>query len=143
MKHQHLAVLRNSANIVEAAPLRRRDKIAIWAQALDALDREPVNLVMGIEYLPDGARDRLRGERTPFTVAYADPRLRNAGLKGDTYGVIRDFFELDNLEMHRMFCGCHLGERMEGRKMAGRVRRIGDPFGGLMRLVSAFGSRFA
>lgn len=143
MKHQHLAVLRNSANVVEAAPMTRREKIDRWAQALEALGRTPVKLVLGIEYLPEGARDQLRGEQTPFSVAFADPRLRGAGLSGDSYGVIRDFFELNNIDMHRMFCGCHLGERMAADRMAKRIRRIGDPFGGLIGFVSAFRSRFA
>ncbi|TIL63074.1 MAG: hypothetical protein E5Y81_20340, partial [Mesorhizobium sp.] len=69
------------------------------------------------------ARDVARGAGSPITVAYEDPVLRAMGLKDDTYGEAKRFFELSDWQLHNIVCHCHVGATMQARWAAARVRR--------------------
>ncbi|TGR74211.1 hypothetical protein EN836_33420, partial [Mesorhizobium sp. M1C.F.Ca.ET.193.01.1.1] len=58
-----------------------------------------------------------------------DPLLRAAGLRSDTYGEAKRFFELSDWQLHDVVCSCHTGATMQASWAAARVRRIirGNP----------------
>ena len=68
----------------------------------------------------------MRADGSPFSVAYADPVLRAAGLEGDTLGDAMRFFEMSEHEAHRVVCFCMHGRTVEGRRAADSVRAIVD-----------------
>jgi hypothetical protein len=68
----------------------------------------------------------MRADGSPFSVAYADPVLRAAGLESDTLGDAMRFFEISEYEAHRVVCFCMHGRTVEGRRAANAVRAIVD-----------------
>lgn len=125
-------------------PAQRRER---WAEALETHNRR-VRTFHAIEYTPRGRRDGLRADHSALSIAFADPVLRAAGLRNDTYGAGRAFFELSHGDMHRLLCGCHLGDSENARRTALRVRRLGEsrfaPAGRLLaRAVGALIARLA
>lgn len=64
----------------------------------------------------------MRGEGTAISVAFEDPVLRASGLKDDTYGEAKRFFELNDWQLHDIVCDCHVGSTMKARWAATRVR---------------------
>jgi hypothetical protein len=57
-------------------------------------------------------------------VAYADPVLRAAGLRGDTIGDAAEFFGLSHPQLHRLVCVCHQGPSIAGETAARQVRAL-------------------
>jgi len=51
---------------------------------------------------PHGAR--CLALRRQFSVAFNDPVLRVAGMKNDTYGEAKRFFELSDMQLHSIVC---------------------------------------
>ena len=66
----------------------------------------------------------MRYVATPISVAFADPVLRAAGLKNDTYGEAKRFFEISDTALHDVLCYCHHGATMTAASAAERVRAI-------------------
>jgi hypothetical protein len=75
-----------------------------------------------IEYLSRAERAVLRANDSPLSVAFADARLRDEGLAGDTIGEAIAFFGVSEMEMHRILCFCHHGDTMSADAAAVRVR---------------------
>jgi hypothetical protein len=68
------------------------------------------------------ARDDMRADDSPISVAFADPVLRAAGLKNDTYGEGKRFFEITDWQLHDILCFCHFGATMTAETAAWGVR---------------------
>ena len=97
MKHQTLDQLHAIAE-VQSEPTRpaltRRQRLQRW---VDLLERQPdrcLRALTGTEYQPASVRDTMRVAGSPITVAFEDPILRAEGLKDDTYGEAKRFFEM-------------------------------------------------
>ena len=58
----------------------------------------------------------MRGEQSPLTVAFEDPMLRVEGLRNDSYGEAKRFFELTDSQLHRIVCYCHFARRCGGKR---------------------------
>lgn len=127
MKHHTLNQLQT---IAEVEPLSiypimtRQQRIERWAELLEDNPERRLGALAGTEHLKGEARDAARGEGSPITVAFEDPILRALGLKDDTYGEAKRFFELTDWELHDVVCSCHVGTTMRGQWAAARVRRI-------------------
>ena len=125
MEYRKLQDLRAVAEIVDAptiAEMSRAERLRRWADLL----REhggSVRPLFETEFVPVVQRRALREDGSAVTVAFADPVLRAAGLRGDTYGDARDFFGLSHDEMHWILCHCN-GAAAESAGVIGR--RIGD-----------------
>lgn len=122
MKHRDLETLKTEAAVVEPAAMTKRDRLLRWAEALEARAGARLATLWGVEYAPRRDRLEMRQEQSPLTVAYADPVLREAGLKDDTYGSALQFFELSDNELHRLVCRCHFGAYVASERVAARLR---------------------
>ena len=105
-------------------PLTRREKMDRWAQLLGAEPDRRLSTLHETEYQPLEARNALRADDSPISVAFADPVLRGEGMKGDTYGDAKLFFELTDHELHDILCYCHFGTSMSADSAAARVSAV-------------------
>jgi hypothetical protein len=126
MKHQTLDQLQTIAKVEPSATypvMTRTQRIERWAELLERKPGRCLGALPGSEYLSAEAREVARGAGSPITVAYEDPVLRAMGLKDDTYGEAKRFFELTDRQLHNIVCHCHVGATMQARWAAARVRR--------------------
>lgn len=126
MKHQTLNQLQTIAEVEPLSTypiMTRQQRIERWADLL-AEYPDRLGALTGTEHLKGKDRDAVRCEGSPITVAFDDPVLRALGLKDDTYGEAKRFFELTDWELHDVVCSCHVGTTMRGQWAAARVRRI-------------------
>ncbi len=145
MKHRDLDTLKAEAAIIDSAEMTKRERLTRWAEALEARSGARLATLWGVEYAPRRDRLEMRQEQSPLTVAYADPTLREAGLKDDTYGAALTFFELSDSDLHRLVCRCHFGAYVASERVAARVRakldspmaRLGRAFGQISQRVRA------
>ncbi|RUU11459.1 hypothetical protein EOD10_18705, partial [Mesorhizobium sp. M7A.T.Ca.TU.009.01.3.2] len=96
MEHQTLSQLQTIAEVEPLSTypiMTRQQRIERWAELLEQHPERRLTALTGTEYLKREARDAARGERSPITVAFEDPLLRALGLKDDTYGAAKRFFE--------------------------------------------------
>jgi hypothetical protein len=126
MEHKTTAQLREIAEIKPAKILTRRERLDRWAELLERDPRARLRTLDEIEWQPKAKRASMRADGSPFSVAYADPVLRAAGLEGDTLGDAMRFFEMSEHEAHRVVCFCMHGRTVEGRRAADSVRAIVD-----------------
>ncbi|TPK76107.1 hypothetical protein FJ934_02740 [Mesorhizobium sp. B2-4-12] len=127
MKHQTLEQLESIADITPLAPVpltTRAQRMERWAEVLDQHPSRCLAALSGTEHLHPAVREEARAAGSPLTVAFEDPLLRASGLKSDTYGEAKRFFELSDWELHDIVCSCHVGTMMQANWVAGRVRRI-------------------
>src|SRR3954470_496581 len=129
MQYRPVEQLRDLADLHTAppAPQTRRDRLERWA---DVLAREPDRRLRSlgeIEFHPRSERPFMRTDGSPLTVAYADPALRAAGLRGDMLGGAIEFFDLSERQAHALLCSCMNGWSMSADKTAARIRRIANP----------------
>ena len=141
MKHTTLDELQKVAAVHSDEPrtpvLSRTARLERWA---DLLERDPLrhlNTLPGTEYEESVARNRMRIADSPISVAFGDPVFRMDGLKGDTYGDAKRFFDLTDWQLHEIVCHCHYGGKMTAGAAAGRVRGAieGRPQSGFMAWV--------
>lgn len=146
MKHQSPHDIIGNAEAVLSADglmrMSRRERLERWADVL-ALHGGRLNALRQIEYLRPSERRAYRGENTPLTVAFSDPVLREEGLKGETLGEAMDFFELNEIDAHDLFCDCHYHGTMTGPGLSARLRsylrrRSGERTTGFWQAVRAF-----
>lgn len=124
MRHQTLDQLHAVAEVNTAQPvMSRTQRLTRWAQLLERDPSRMLTALAGTEYRAPAERDVMRGDGSPISVAAADPILRDEGLKGDSYGEAKRFFELTDNELHEIVCYCHVGAVMQASRAALSVRQ--------------------
>ena len=145
MKHQTLEQLKDAALVHPDRPLpamTRSERLQRWAELLEREPDRRLGSLPGTEYQLPEARDGMRSAGSPVTVAFEDPILRAQGLKNDTYGEAKRFFEINDRQLHGIVCYCHHGATLTAGTAARHVRAaIGDTeqFGIFARLRDAIG----
>ncbi len=131
-----LADVHDTARIAETAPpaMTRRERLERWALVLERDPHRRLRSLGEIETRSRAERLQMRAPDSPLTVAFDDPVLRAAGLKGDTLGDAIDFFELNENQSHRLLCSCMNGWTMSSGKVARSVQQIAAPGKGLLLL---------
>ncbi len=104
--------------------MTRAERLERWAALLSEEPRRNLRTLHETEYQPIEARDRMRCDNSPLSVAAADAVLRRQGLEGDTYGDAKRFFDLSDRELHGIVCFCHWGATMTASAAALRVRAV-------------------
>ena len=129
MEYRPVEQLRDVADVGLSGPaaLTRRERLERWAEALEREPGRRLRSLGEIEFHPRGERPFMRADNSPITVAYADPVLRAAGLKGDRLGDAIEFFDLSERQAHALLCSCMNGWSMSAEKTATRLRRIANP----------------
>jgi len=140
MKHETLVEIRQKAEIVAlggtVAPMSRRERLERWAAVLERHGGRVQPFIRIEDFSPEDRRS-LRGEETPLTVAFADPVLRDEGLRGDSLGDAMTFFTLTHGQTHRLLCDCHYRGRMTAAGVADRLRTIAK--GGIVQRLWNWG----
>ena len=127
MKHQTLDQLHAVAEVNTAKPvMSRTQRLERWAQLLEREPRRLLTALAGTEYRAPVDRDVMRGAGSPISVALADPILHDEGLKDDSYGEAKRFFELTDRQLHEIVCYCHVGAVMQSSRAALSVRAAID-----------------
>ena len=103
MQYRSMEQIASEADIFTMPSLSRRDRLERWAEALA---RQPAQLraIPEVEYGSRLERAARRADHSPLTVAYDDPLLRAAGLRGDTIGDAAEFFGLSHAQLHYLVC---------------------------------------
>ena len=128
MRYQPLEQILDRAAVLDAPPpLSRRQRLLRWAEVLKRADRRLLQPLKFVEFYAPAERARLRGDQTPLALAFSDPVLRAAGLRGDTLGHAQAFFGLSDHEAHFLLCDCHWHGRMTGGAASRRVRAVANP----------------
>lgn len=101
--------------------MSRRDRLDRWAMLLER-HRDPLRSLRGTEYANSWQKEVMREDNSPISIAYADPILREDGLRSDTLGEAMRYFELSDHDAHLILCYCHHGAVMSPQAAAERVR---------------------
>ena len=123
MQYRSMEQIAREADIRTMPSLSRRDRLERWAEALA---RQPARLcaIPEVECGSRLERASRRADHSPITVAYDDPLLRAAGLRGDTIGDAAEFFGLSHAQLHHLVCSCHYGLTMDPQATAAQVRGL-------------------
>jgi hypothetical protein len=145
MRYRSVAQLAGEADVLLEPPLSRQARLERWAEALAC---RPGRLRAIPEVEHGGRRERAarRADGSPLTVAYEDPVLRAAGLRGDTIGDAAAFFGLSHAQLHHLVCYCHHGLTMDPRATAAQVRvvtRRAEACTGSITSLAVVGASFA
>jgi hypothetical protein len=105
-------------------PMSQADRLNRWAELLEINPSRRLNTFFETEYQLPVARDAMRPEDTPISVAFADPALRGAGLIDDSYGEAKRFFGLTDHQLHHVLCFCHYGATVSSGTAARALRSI-------------------
>ncbi len=127
MEYKTVAQLEPVAEIGASPPspaLARSERLERWAELLEQEPNRRLKTLRQTEYEPQFRRDAMVRDYSPISVAFADPVLRAAGLKDDTYGEAKRFFGLTDRELHDVLCYCHHGETIVAATAAGVIRGI-------------------
>ena len=85
------------------------ERLARWAELLELMPDRSLGTIRETEFQPASLRDALRSADSPINIAFHDDVLHAEGLKDDTYGEAKRFFELTDQQLHRIVCSCHSG----------------------------------
>ena len=123
MQHRSMERIAGEADVLTVASLSQRDRLERWAEVLE---RHPARLraIPDVEHGGRREREARRVDQSPLTVAYADPVLRAAGLRGDTIGDAAGFFGLSQAQLHHLVCGCRHGLTLEPQATAVAVHAL-------------------
>lgn len=142
MKHQTLDQLQVVAEVGQGyrQPMSRVERLERWAQLLERNPERRLSTLHQTEYQPESARAVMRNDDTAISVAYADDILRDAGMKNDSYGEAKRFFELTDEQLHEVICYCHFGATVSAGTAARHIRAVaeGRQLGMLARMQEAF-----
>lgn len=125
MRHQTLDQLHTVAEVHRDPThprLDRTQRLERWSELLERQPNRLLTALTGTEYRSPPERDVMRGEGSPISVAFEDPLLHDEGLKDDSYGEAKRFFELTDSQLHEIVCYCHVGETMQSSRAALSVR---------------------
>lgn len=129
MQHKSLFEIEQVAHVHADLELRpkmsRRERLERWAQVLECEPRRRLRSLYETEYVVNRLEhDAMRADNSPLTVAFEDPVLRAAGLRGDTLGDAMKFFELSRWEAHRIVCYCYHGLSISPKEAARAIRSV-------------------
>ncbi|CAN7760697.1 hypothetical protein LJR257_006839 [Ensifer adhaerens] len=127
MRHQTREQLSAVAQVeqgLQQMTLSRNDRLERWAGLLEQKPQRLLSTLFEIEYQPARLRDKMRSDNSPISVASEDPVLRSAGLKNDTFGEARRFFEVSAGQLHEVICYCHFGTTISAATAARTVRSL-------------------
>jgi hypothetical protein len=126
MKHTSTEELKRVADVyperLRDTVMSRAERLARWAELLEAEPARRLNTLHETEFQLGARQSELRADDSPITVAFSDPFLRAAGLKNDTYGEAKRFFEITDWQLHDILCYCHYGVSMTAATAARGVR---------------------
>ncbi len=125
MKHRTAEELQQLAAVhpaPQARPMSRAERLTRWAELLESDGSRRLNTLLGTEYQMGAARNEMRADNSPISVAFSDPVLRGEGMKDDTYGEAKRFFDLSDWQVHDILCYCHYGATMTADMAARGVR---------------------
>ncbi|MGX9146342.1 hypothetical protein [Mesorhizobium sp. 128a] len=123
MKHQTLAELHGVAEVEVSFPvMTRRQRLERWAMLLERNPERCLAAFPGTEYMALDVRDKAQSIGSALSVAFADPMLCADGLRNDTYGEAKRYFELSDWQLHAIVCHCHVGGTMKAGWAAVQVR---------------------
>jgi hypothetical protein len=105
-------------------PLTQNQRLERWATILEENPSRRLNTFFETEYQLPTARDAMRPQGSPISVAFADPQLRADGLRDDSYGEAKRYFGLSDHQMHHVLCYCHYGATMSAGTAARALRSI-------------------
>ena len=145
MQYRSMEQIASEADVFTIPSLSRRGRLERWAEAL-ARQRAQLCAIQDVEYGPRRERDARRADHSPLTVAYEDPVLRAAGLRGDTIGDAAEFFGLSHAQLHHLVCYCHYGLTMDPQATAAQVRGLTQRADACMAAITtlvAVGASFA
>lgn len=115
--------------------MTRDERVARWAQLLEQDPDRDLATLPETEYQPENIRDGLRNAGSPITIAFEDSVFRAEGLRDDTYGEAKRFFEFTDCQLHHVVCSCHSGATVRADTAAQRVRDAAKPHPGLIGLL--------
>ncbi len=141
MKHQTLDELLSIAEVhpeLTHVPMHRDKRLERWAELLESNPSRALTTLEGTEYQPLEARHLSRADGSPITVAFDDPVLRAEGLRNDTYGEAKRFFEISDRQLHEVVCDCLSGPATEASRAARQVRRAISGNGLFARIREVF-----
>jgi predicted protein tyrosine phosphatase len=124
MKYRTVEQIEHEADVHPTSGMSRRERLERWAEALERQPKRRLSAIQGTEFGTLREREAKRADNSPLTVAFEDPVLRAAGLRGDAVGDAVDFFDLSHREMHRLVCYCHQGLAVSPGAIAMRIRAI-------------------
>lgn len=127
MKHTTLDHLKTVADVEagQLAPtMTREQRLERWAELLEKAPDRLLATLPGTEYQPIRKRDTMRGDNSPISVAFEDPALREEGMKDDSYGEAKRFFDITDWQLHEIVCYCHFGATLKSGSAARHVRNI-------------------
>ncbi|WP_296743564.1 hypothetical protein [Mesorhizobium sp.] len=123
MKHQTVEQLHGIAEVEPTFPaMTRRERLERWAMLLEQNPERCLSAFPGTEFMSLDVRSKAQCLGSPLSVAFADPILCAQGLKDDTYGEAKRFFELADWQLHAIVCHCHVGGTMKAGWAAVQVR---------------------
>jgi hypothetical protein len=125
MRHQTLDQLHTVAEVHREPThpvMDRTQRLQRWSELLERQPNRSLTALTGTEYRPSAERDAMRGDGSPISVAFEDPILHDEGLKDDSYGEAKRFFELTDSQLHEIVCYCHVGMVMQSSRAALSVR---------------------
>jgi hypothetical protein len=119
---------------------RCSERLERWAELLGRYRDGELELLTDTERLETPLRASLRLNKSPISVAYADPQLRAQGLAGDSYGDAYTFFGVSHETLHDIVCHCHYrSSRASSTEVAGRVRRVANRAAWVDRMLAVTG----
>ena len=128
MEHKTRNQIRDVADILPSClqthPLSKRERLELWAEALERQGIRRLRTLYEIEYLPAAQRVLLRADNSPLSIAFSEPRLRAEGLASDTIGDVAAFFGISQRQLYDVVCFCHSGETVLAQTVAMRIRAV-------------------
>ena len=127
MEFRYPEQLRRIADISDAPKvMSRRERLDRWAELLARNPGRMLKTLDEIEFKPAQMRAQMRADNSPLSIAFADPVLREEGLRSDRLGDALAFFRITEHQAHRVVCSCLNGRQIESGRAAKRVRAIAN-----------------
>jgi hypothetical protein len=124
MKYHTLEQIALEADVHPDLGMSRRRRLERWAELLERQPNRRLSTIEGTEFGSRRERAAKRSDDSPLTVAFDDPVLQAAGLRGDRVGDAVEFFDLSQGDVHRLVCYCHYGRTVAAGVVAARVRMM-------------------
>jgi hypothetical protein len=124
MKYQSLEQIALEADVHPGMGMSRRERLERWIELLERQPNRRLSTIEGTEFGSRREREAKRSDHSPLTVAFEDPVLRAAGLRGDRVGDAVEFFDLSHREVHRLVCYCHYGRTVSPGTVAAGLRMM-------------------